>query len=394
MQLHQEFRRAWLEAARGADAWMAAATRIRLHAQVDLARAMRGEGPLPRVEGPASAHTVVADSPLARLLRYQPLPQEGGEGAEGAEGAEGGEGAEGVEGGEGVASRGAVVVVASLINRFYVLDLLPGISVLDVLRRRGLDVFVLDWKAPAGAGPELTFADYVDGAIPWAAREASAASGHGKSALLGYCMGGTMAAMAAARHPERFSSLILLGAPIDFHASGALASWTARGRFDADLVIDALGNMPPALMQSGFKLMKPWDAIGKMMRMHQEKDEQTLRHMVALEAWLEDNIAFPGGLYREYIGRLYQDNALIAGEMKVGGTPVDLGRIAMPLLVVTAKRDHICAPPSSLALLDRVASKDQRSLEFDTGHIGMTASRRAIDKLWPEIAGWMLERTG
>jgi polyhydroxyalkanoate synthase len=126
--------------------------------------------------------------------------------------------------------------------------------------------------------------------------------------------------------------------------------------------------------------------------MHQDPDERRLRHLVALESWLDDNIAFPGGVYREYIRRLYQDNALVRGELTLGGERVDLRRIDAPLLNVVALRDHICAPPASRALQDLVASADRRLLEHDTGHIGLTASRRSHEELWPEIARWLESR--
>ena len=284
-------------------------------------------------------------------------------------------------------------MVSSLINRYYVLDLLPELSVIGLANARGFDVYVLDWKAPGELGPSLRFSDYVDGAIASAAADAARAAGASGVAVLGYCMGGTLAVMHAARHPQQVRSLTLLGTPIDFHASGILAGWTRRELFDADLLIDVLGNMPPTLMQSAFKLMNPADAIFKMLHLAEDgEDEQRVRHVVALEAWLDDNLAFPGGVYREYIKGLYQDNALVAGKFLVGGEPIALAKIVAPLLNVIALRDHICAPPSSRALQALVSSVDKTALEFETGHIGMTASRRALEQLWPRIFDWMVER--
>jgi polyhydroxyalkanoate synthase len=369
MQLHHGLRRTMLELADEADAWAASAVRAGLHAQAAWAQMLRGEAPIGPIAGPATPHRVADEHRLARLLHYAAAP------------------------GAGASRRAApLLVVASLINKYYVLDLLPELSVIDGLRRRGFDVYVLDWKPPGGDGPGLTFADYVDGAIDWGAQRAAALAKAGQVAVLGYCMGGTMAAIHAARHGERVAALALLGTPIDFHASGVLAEWTRRERFDADLVVDVCGNMPPALMQSGFRLMKPIETLSKMMRLHQQRDRVALRHMVALEAWLADNFAFPGGVYRDYIRALYQDNALARGALHVGGERVDLGRIRAPLHDVVALRDHICEPPSSRALMDLVGSTDKRLLEFDTGHIGLTASRRALDGLWPEIGRWLEER--
>ena len=72
---------------------------------------------------------------------------------------------------------------------------------------------------------------------------------------MGYCLGGTLAAMHAARHPEQVSALVLLGAPIDFHRSGVMAKFTDRRWFDADVLADAFGNIPPTLLQSAADLV-------------------------------------------------------------------------------------------------------------------------------------------
>ena len=157
--------------------------------------------------------------------------------------------------------------------------------------------------------------------------------------------------------------------------------------------MDVLGNMPPAMMQSGFKLLNPFDAVNKMVSLLRDAgDADRVRHFVALESWLDDNIAFPGGVYREYIRALYQEDLLCKRTMRVGGTPVDLSRLTAPLLNVLALRDHICAPPSSRALMPLVGSKEKEVMEFDTGHIGLTTSRRSLAELWPRVADWLEQR--
>lgn len=365
VQMHNFFRDAGLAWADAFDVASAHGARARLHTQAALARALHGRPPIAPIAGPALPHELTLEDDLARLLHYPATSRR----------------------------RGSLLIVASLINRYYVLDLLPELSVIGSLAARGFDVFVLDWKAPGATGPDLGFADYIDGTIARAADVIARRSKGARPAVIGYCMGGTMAAMFAARHPERLAALCLLGTPIDFHASGVLADWTRRDLFDADLAMDAYGNMPPSLMQSGFQLMNPAGALSKLVALARDgADESRVRHFVALESWLEDNIAFPGGVYRDYIRTLYQDNALCRGTMRMGGTPVDLRRLTAPLLDVVALRDHICAPPSSRALLPLVGSKDKRLLEFDTGHIGLTASHRSHQELWPTITAWLEER--
>jgi len=287
-------------------------------------------------------------------------------------------------------ARAPILVVASLINKYYVMDLLPGLSVFEHLAGRGFEIWVLDWGAPGAAGRERTFADYVDDLIPWGVEQAGRSAGGGPVATLGYCMGGTMAAMFAARHPQAVRALALLGTPIDFQKSGLLALWSQRRWFDADRMVDAFGNVPPWLLQSAFKALAAADLPRKLTDLlERADDEAAVRHYVALESWLEDNVAFPGGVYRQYIRDCYQDNKLVRGQMVVGGKAIDLARITMPLLVVTALRDRICEPPSARALLERAHSREAKLLEFDTGHIGLTTSRRALAELWPQIADWL-----
>jgi polyhydroxyalkanoate synthase len=151
--------------------------------------------------------------------------------------------------------------------------------------------------------------------------------------------------------------------------------------------------MPPWLMQSGFKLMNPIDQVLKPLRtLLDGADADRIRHVTALEAWLDDNVAFAGGLYREYIRGLYQDNALVNGKFRIAGTIVDLGKITAPLLNVVALRDHIAAPASSTVLQNLVASADRELLSYETGHIGLTASRRTLEKFWPRVYSWVEAR--
>jgi polyhydroxyalkanoate synthase subunit PhaC len=366
MQPHHELQRAWLPLADMMDRLIASANRSRMHALAATARLVQGRAPIEFVHGPASPHSVVADGPLARLLQYRPASRSQG--------------------------RAPILIVSSLLNRYYSLDLLPELSVISLFTARGFDVFVLDWKAPGELGPDLRFEDYVDGAIASAAAQAAAEASVAQVSLLGYCMGGTLATLFAARHPEQVKALCLLATPIDFHASGPLATLTRREYFDADLLVDALGNLPPVLMQSGFRSLNPVDAAFQLARLALDAgDERRVRHLVALQSWLEDKLAFPGGVYREYIGRLYQDNALIRGEFSLGGEPIDLKKVVAPLLNVIGLRDYICAPPASRALMELVSSTEKRVLEFDTGHIGIAAGRRAYQQLWPEAVAWMEE---
>lgn len=327
----------------------------------NLARLLHGKSPVEIQHGPAHPSEVVGARDGVKLLRYAAKAPR----------------------------RGSLLVVASLINRFYVLDLLRDVSVIDGFCKQGFDVFVLDWLPPGNAGLNRNFTDYVDNFIPWGAQEAAGGEAGGVH-VLGYCMGGTMAAMHAALHPEQVKSLMLLGTPIDFHRSGILATFTKPHVFDADLMVDALGNVPPSMLQAAFKAMAPSSLMNKFWDLSEKaEDAEAVTHYVAVERWLEDNISFPGGLYRPYIRGLYQDNGLITGEMTVGTRKVDLRQLTMPVLNIMGLKDTIVHTEGSRGLMPFL--KNGTELTFDTGHIGLTTSKRAHRDLWPQVHTWALE---
>ena len=72
---------------------------------------------------------------------------------------------------------------------------------------------------------------------------------------------------------------------------------------------------------------------------------------------------------------------------------MDLGEIDQNLLVVTAGADHIAPPPGTAPIFDLVASEDVTHLDRPGGHIGLMAGSRARADIWPDLAGWLAERS-
>src|SRR6266567_8356439 len=109
-----------------------------------------------------------------------------------------------------------ILFVYALINRPYVLDLMPGNSLVEYLVRQGFDVYMLDWGIPGDEDKNLSFEHYVLDYMPQAIRKMLRHAHAEEYTLMGYCMGGTMTAMYAALFPERpLRNLMLLTAPID-----------------------------------------------------------------------------------------------------------------------------------------------------------------------------------
>jgi polyhydroxyalkanoate synthase len=289
-----------------------------------------------------------------------------------------------------------VLFCYALINRPYILDLLPGRSVVGCYLDEGFDVYLIDWAAPTAADRHLTLEDYVCGFLREAVRFVRQAHGRTDLHLLGYCMGGTLSAMHAALDPESVRSLTLLAAPIDFSGRESLLHlWTDRKNFDVDAFIDRHGNCPAWFLQTCFLFMKPvQNFLEKNLALYDQMDEeQSLVLYFAMERWINDNVPIAGETFRTFVRRLYQENALVKGELQLGGTPVDLGRIEAPVLILTASNDHLVAPASTEGIRPHLGGADIRSMTTEAGHVGLVVGARAQKTIWPQATRWLAERS-
>jgi polyhydroxyalkanoate synthase len=295
-----------------------------------------------------------------------------------------------------VSVREPLLVCYALVNRPYILDLQPDRSVVRQLLKRGFDVYLIDWGVPSAADRSMRLQDYICGLLKNVADFVCAESGSPKVNLFGYCMGGTMSAMFTALYAELVHTLTLLAAPIDFaRDDGLLRLWTQEKYFDVDRLIDAFGNCPAPFLQMSFQLMKPVQNFVEKYTGFAEnlQDEKFLENFFAMEKWGQDNIPVAGETFREFVKCLYQRNELVQGRFRLRGQKVDLGRIACPLLLLTADADHLVPPASTLGIREHVGSRDVEALSINAGHIGLAVSSKAHRQFWPKAAGWIAERS-
>ncbi len=288
-------------------------------------------------------------------------------------------------------SRLPLLLIPSMINRWYVLDLREGVSLARSLVDAGFDVWCLDWGMPEDEDRHLAWDEVLD-RLARMVRRVLRETGAPKLGLLGYCMGGTLTGIYAALEPERVAAFINLAGPFDFSEGGDLAHMTDPRWFDVDAIADA-GNVNPFQMQSGFIALRPTLQVAKWVGFADRmSDPKAVESFEALEAWANDNIPFPASAYRTYIRELYQENLLVQGEHRVRGRRVDLGNIRCPVLTVAAERDTICPVAAARGLNDHVGSEDEDMLLVPGGHVGLVIGSKAPTKLYPAIASWLEPR--
>jgi polyhydroxyalkanoate synthase len=290
-------------------------------------------------------------------------------------------------GGSPRGGRPVVLFVPSLINRWTVLDLMRGHSMLRWLAERGVHPMLLDWGEPE---PSFTLTDTIAGRLVRAMTAARDFSG-GKVVLAGYCMGGTFAAAAAALRPDLVGGLALLAAPWDFHAGDVdrLHKLTATGAMLEPMLRDTT-LVPVDLLQTLFALDDPIAVAEKFRQFgRMDPDSASARLFVALEDWLNDGVALSGATARECLRLWYRDNLPMRGEWRVSGLRVDPRTITVPAFVAVPRRDRIVPPESARALARLLPNVTL--VEPDAGHVGMTTGRAAPALLWEPLRAWLGE---
>lgn len=291
-----------------------------------------------------------------------------------------------------------ILLIYALINRPYVLDLMPGNSFVEHLVGQGFDVYMLDWGVPGDEDRDLSFDDYVLDYLPRAVKKVRTMSGTEETTLFGYCMGGTMATMYAAIVADpRVRNLVLLSAPIDFSSkhAGLFGLWTNEKYFDPDRVVEAFGNVPAELIDVATRMLKPvTNYVGPHVALWERLNEnKSIDSWLAMNKWVSDGVPFAGEAFRQWIRDLYQQNKLVAREFKLRGQLVDLSKISCSVLSIAARRDHIVPFAQSRAATDLVTSEDKEFLVLDGGHVGLLTGSQARNVLWPTVEKWLEPRS-
>jgi poly(3-hydroxyalkanoate) synthetase len=278
-----------------------------------------------------------------------------------------------------------VVVVPSLVNRAYVLDLLPDHSMLRFLSAGGVRPLLLDWGFPGEAECDFTLTDYVAGRLA----RALAAVGRPVT-LVGYCMGGLMAVAAAQLRPELVRRLVLLATPWDFWgADPAAARRLAEMLPFLEPAFSFAGAMPVDALQMLFSLLDP-GSVGAKYRDFGTQDQESARGkmFVAIEDWLNDGVPLAAPVAREVLGGWYGRNTPARGAWRIAGLPVLPEQLSLPCFLAIPGRDRLVPPESAEPLAEALAWAVV--VRPRVGHIGMVAGSQARTALWEPLLQWLV----
>jgi len=237
-----------------------------------------------------------------------------------------------------------ILIVPSWIMKYYILDLSPDNSLVRYLVEHGYTVFVISWKNPGSEDRDLGMEAYLHSGLRAAlaviARIVPARQVHG----LGYCLGGTMlaiAAAAAAREGDtRFASVSLLASELDFSEPGELGLFIDESQIAfLEDIMWARGYLAGKEMAGAFTMLKSKDLLwSKMVHAYLMGHREALNDIMA---WNADATRLPFSMHSEYLRRLYLANELAEGNYEVDGRAVALTDIRVPVFAVATERDHV-----------------------------------------------------
>jgi polyhydroxyalkanoate synthase len=318
-----------------------------------------------------------------------------------------------------------VLIVPSWIMKYYILDLQPENSLVKYLVDRGHSVFIVSWKNPDAHDRDLGMDDYLRSGVLAALDAAGKIVPARRIHAVGYCLGGTLLAVAAAtlarEEDARLATVTLFAAETDFEEPGELALFIDESQiaYLEDLMWER-GYLDGRQMAGAFRLLNSRDLVWS--RLVQKYLMGSREPVSDLMAWNADATRMPCRMHTEYLRSFYLDNDLAEGRYMVDGKPIALTDLRAPLFVVGTERDHV-SPWRSVYKIHLYTDTEVTFLLTSGGHnVGVvnppagskhhyrvarhTAEERYVDpdtwfdatpvkpgSWWPEWAQWLAEHS-
>jgi polyhydroxyalkanoate synthase len=264
-----------------------------------------------------------------------------------------------------------ILIVPAWIMKYYILDLSAATSLVRYLVDRGHTVFVISWKNPTSEDRGVGFADYVDLGFRQALDAVTRILPDRRVHSVGYCIGGTLLAIAAAdlaaAHDGRLASATILAGQTDFAQPGDLSLFISPSQLKTlDALMAKRGVLESAAMSGAFKLLRSkeqlWTpAVDRYLRGRPDQPSE-------LMAWNADGTRMPRRMLSEYLEWLYLRNDLANGRLEMNHRRIDLSKLELPMFVVGTETDHVAPWRSVYKARGLVRSPDYTFLLTSGGH--------------------------
>ena len=309
-------------------------------------------------------YEIIRETPLYRLLHYKPIKEQ--------------------------IYKPPVLIVYALINKSYIFDLQENKSWVKNLLEHGMNVYLLDWKAPSKMDKFTTVDDYVNIFIYECVEQIKHIENVKRISLQGYCMGATMSLMYTSLYQKNVRNLVTIAPIVDTDKDKSVIKNMAK-YMDIDRVLSYHDNFPYELLYLVYASLKPFkQGVNKYMNLFNNLDDENfVQNFLRIEKWLYDTPPIAGDAFRQWIKDIYQQNLFAKNKMIVGENKINLANINVPTLNVVAEADHLVSPECSMSLNELISSEDKSLMTFPTGHVGLVASSYSQKMVLPKISKWI-----
>ncbi|OBI14403.1 alpha/beta hydrolase [Mycobacterium sp. E2497] len=316
-----------------------------------------------------------------------------------------------------------LLMVPPVINKYYIMDIAPGRSMIEYFVAQGQQVFVISWRNPQKRHRDWGF-DAYGAAIIEAMDAVETISGTDRAHLLATCSGGILAAMTAAHlaeigYGDRVAGLNLSVTVLDENRAGLAAAVMSDRAAQAAVRVSARkGYLDGRDMAEMFAWLRPTDLVWRYWVNNYVQGRKPAPFDVLF--WNADTTRMTAALHRDMVLMAVRNALVTPGGVEMLGTPVDLSKVTADAYVVGGVADHISPWQATYRSARLLGSKDNRYVLSTSGHIAalvnppgnpkasyrtgpvdvedpqqwLESSQQSTDSWWPDYVEWLAERSG
>ncbi|WP_109440490.1 alpha/beta fold hydrolase [Acinetobacter haemolyticus] len=299
-----------------------------------------------------------------------------------------------------------LVIVPPLAANMLIYDLFPHRSLVRHFLAQGFDVYLIDWGNPSIRQAKYNLGTYVKTFMPDFIKKIREHSGQQQLSLYGWSLGGALSLCYTALFKDKnIQNLMILASPINTHKSGYMGKFYQRLTIPAKWIRNntnfRIRQIPSRVFHIhgwqntlGFKLTDPignvknyWELLRNL------NDRQFVINHATSSSFVDNMLAYPGGVMRDIIIRFWIDNELSTGRVQFGDQVADLKDIDCSVLAIGGDTDIIVTAEAVRPLMDLISSKDKQFKIVAGGHMGLVSGNQAPQAVWPVIDQWLAERS-